>query len=199
MILRALATLALLALLGLNWVMPFSPMGVRGSENKVRADVTSQLLIGKKLPPLELVGLDGRTVTGEDLRGHRVLLTFERSADWCPYTKTRLLELREAFGQTSDLRIVWVMSDAQINDRTRSLIGELGLADRILFLADPKSRLIRELGILKENPEAIEIGVPHPTTLVLDRSGTVQFVDVRENYHIWLDPKALTEVLGRVK
>jgi cytochrome oxidase Cu insertion factor (SCO1/SenC/PrrC family) len=82
MILRALATLALLALLGLNWVMPVSPMGVRGSENKVRADVTSQLLIGKKLPPLELVGLDGRTVTGEDLRGHRVLLTFERSADW---------------------------------------------------------------------------------------------------------------------
>jgi peroxiredoxin len=109
------------------------------------------------------------------------------------------VELREAFAQTDDLRIVWVMSDAQINDRTRSLIGELGLADRILFLADPKSRLIRELGILKENPEAIEIGVPHPTTLVLDRSGTVQFVDVRENYHIWLDPKALTEVLSAVK
>ena len=84
------------------------------------------------------------------------------------------MELREAFDATGDLRIVWVMSDAQINDRTRSLIGELGLADRILFLADPKSQLIRELGILKEDPESIEVGVPHPTTIVLDRTGTVQ-------------------------
>lgn len=109
------------------------------------------------------------------------------------------MELREAFAKTPDLRIVWVMSDAQINDRSRIFIDELGLADRILFLADPKSRLIRELGILKGDPESIEVGVPHPTTLVLDRNGTVQFLDVRENYHFWLDPTAMTEVLARLK
>jgi peroxiredoxin len=91
------------------------------------------------------------------------------------------------------------MSAAQINERTRAFIDELGLASRILFLADPKSRLIQELGILKANPESIEIGVPHPTTLVVDRSGTIQFVDVRENYHFWLDPKALTDVLARLE
>ena len=109
------------------------------------------------------------------------------------------MELREAFAKTPDLRIVWVMSDAQINDRSRTFIDELGLADRILFLADPKSQLIRELGILKDDPESIEVGVPHPTTLVLDRTGTVQFLDVRENYHLWLDPTAVTEVLARLK
>lgn len=68
-----------------------------------------------------------------------------------------------------------------------------------MFLADPKSRLIRELGILKEDPEGIEIGVPHPTTLVLDKAGVVQFVDVRENYHIWLDPVAMADVLSRLE
>ncbi len=107
------------------------------------------------------------------------------------------MELREAFDDTPDLRIVWVMSDAQINDRARAFIDELGLADRILFLSDPKSQLIRELGILKADPESIEVGVPHPTTIVLDESGTIQFVDVREDFHIWLDPSALTEVLAR--
>ncbi len=103
------------------------------------------------------------------------------------------------FAATPDLRIIWVMSDAQINQRSRIFVDELGLADRILFLADPKSQLIRDLGILKENPEAIEIGVPHPTTLVLDREGIVQFVDVRENYHFWLDPEALADVLARLE
>lgn len=95
--------------------------------------------------------------------------------------------------------IVWVMSEAQINERSRVFIDELGLAERILFLSDPKSQLIRDLGILKENPEAIEKGVPHPTTLLLDRSGIVQFVDVRENYHFWLDPAALSDVLARLE
>ena len=91
------------------------------------------------------------------------------------------------------------MSDAQINDRSRIFIDELGLADRILFLADPKGQLIKDLGILKENPESIELGVPHPTTLVLDHEGIIQFVDVRENYHFWLDPEAMKDVLARLE
>jgi peroxiredoxin len=109
------------------------------------------------------------------------------------------VELRKAFDDTPDLRIVWVMSDVQINERTRVFIDELGLADRILFLADPKSELIRELGILKPSPESIEVGVPHPTTLLLDRSGTIQFVDIRKDFHIWLDPSALNDVLSRLE
>jgi peroxiredoxin len=109
------------------------------------------------------------------------------------------VELRKVFEETPDLRIIWVMSDAQINERSRIFIDELGLADRILFLADPKSQLIRDLGILKEDPEDIELGVPHPTTLVLDKEGVVQFVDVRENYHFWLDPAAMSDVLVRLE
>jgi peroxiredoxin len=109
------------------------------------------------------------------------------------------VELREAFEATPDLRIVWVMSEAQINERSRIFVGELGLAERILFLSDPKSQLIRDLGILKQNPEMMEKGVPHPTTLVLDEAGIVQFVDVREDFHFWLDPAALSDVLARLE
>ncbi len=82
MILRALATLVLVGLLGLNLAMPGSSMSHRGAENKVRNDVTSRLLVGQKLPELKLVDFDGRSITREDLLGHRVLLTFERSVDW---------------------------------------------------------------------------------------------------------------------
>ncbi len=82
MILRGLATLLLMALFLLNLALPTTSIGRRGSETEVRADVTSELLIGKRLPPLELLGFDGRVFTREDLLGHRVLLTFERSVDW---------------------------------------------------------------------------------------------------------------------
>jgi hypothetical protein len=81
-ILRSLATLVLVALLGLNLAMPGSSAGQRGAENKVRNDITSRLLVGQQLPALELVDFNGRSITHQDLLGHRVLLTFERSVDW---------------------------------------------------------------------------------------------------------------------
>ena len=198
MILRALASLVLLALLGLNILLPSQPVTARGPENRVRNDVETALAIGSSLPPFELRDLGGRVHTREDLLGHRVLLTFERSVDWCPFTKSRLVELRDAFRATPDLEIVWVMSDTQINERTRVFIAELGLADRILFLVDPKSSLIRQLGILKPDAESIEIGVPYPTTLLLDRAGKIRFLDVRENFHFWLDPRALADALAKL-
>jgi hypothetical protein len=82
MILRALATIVLLGLFGLNLYLPSSSLGRRGNEMQVRQDVSTELALGRTLPPMELVGLDGREVTGDDLLGHRVLLTFERSVDW---------------------------------------------------------------------------------------------------------------------
>jgi hypothetical protein len=82
MILRGLATLAILALLGLNIMLPSTSIGRRGTEAKVRSDVENHIALGQRLPELKLVGLDGRAYTREDLLGHRVLLTFERSVDW---------------------------------------------------------------------------------------------------------------------
>ena len=82
MILRSVATIALLGLLGLNAMLPSTMMGRRGTEARARADVESQLALGRGLPELELVGLDGRVYSREDLLGRRVLLTFERSVDW---------------------------------------------------------------------------------------------------------------------
>ena len=82
MILRFLATLVLLGLLGLNWALPSTSIGRRGVESASRVDAESQIALGERLPELSLLALDGRIHTREDLLGHRVLLTFERSADW---------------------------------------------------------------------------------------------------------------------
>ena len=45
MILRSVATIALLGLFGLNFYLPSTSMGRRGSEVRVRQDVLSELVI----------------------------------------------------------------------------------------------------------------------------------------------------------
>jgi hypothetical protein len=82
LILRLLATLAVLGLFALNAVLPTAAWTARGTEEQARVDFDTRLSIGSVLPTLELFDLEGRRHTREDLRGHRVLLTFERSVDW---------------------------------------------------------------------------------------------------------------------
>ncbi|NNL67847.1 MAG: redoxin domain-containing protein [Myxococcales bacterium] len=55
----------------------------RGSEAAVRSEVEGAAgRLGEPLPDFTLPDLDGDAVTLSQLRGHRVLLTFERSVDW---------------------------------------------------------------------------------------------------------------------
>jgi len=109
------------------------------------------------------------------------------------------VELRDALADATDLQIVWVMAKRQYNARTDRFVDDHGLRARLHFWADPDSRAIDALGLRRANPEPIEEGVPHPTTLLVDRAGIVRFVDVREDYHLWLDPQTLREALARLR
>jgi cytochrome oxidase Cu insertion factor (SCO1/SenC/PrrC family) len=81
--LRWLATAGMGVLLILDFWLPSSGLARRGSEATVRADVADALVqVGDRLPPLELLDLEGRPLALADFRGHPLLLTFERSVDW---------------------------------------------------------------------------------------------------------------------
>jgi cytochrome oxidase Cu insertion factor (SCO1/SenC/PrrC family) len=80
---RALATAAIAALLALDLALPALPIFHRGTEPRVRDDVPGALTgVGQLMPDFTLPDLDGVPVRLADLRGQRVLLTFERSVDW---------------------------------------------------------------------------------------------------------------------
>lgn len=108
------------------------------------------------------------------------------------------MELRETFRDEPDLEIVYVVPDNQWNDKSARFVDGLGLRDRILFALDPGSAAIDLLGLRRPNTESIEEGVPHPSTFLLDRNGVIRLVDVREDYHIWLDSEVLREALSSV-
>ena len=81
--LRWLATAGILLLLALDGALPSTPVGRRGNDAQVRADVASaSVRVGEKLPDFELRDIDGTPLRLADLRGQRVLITFERSVDW---------------------------------------------------------------------------------------------------------------------
>ena len=51
--------------------------------------------IGQAVPDFRLVDQCGRTWTRDSLMGpNGLMLVFSRSADWCPYCKTQMLELQ---------------------------------------------------------------------------------------------------------
>lgn len=91
------------------------------------------------------------------------------------------------------------MADNQFNERTLHFIDELGLRERVHFLSDEHSTVIALLGLSVADPEPIEAGVPHPTTYLIDREGIVRFADVREDFHIWLDPRVVVEQLASLR
>lgn len=90
------------------------------------------------------------------------------------------------------------MADEQINRKTLWFIDGNGLREQVRFLRDPQSVVIDRLHLRRPNPEPIEQGVPHPATYVLDRDGVIRFVDVREDFHFWLDPEAVLEALAAI-
>ena len=105
------------------------------------------------------------------------------------------MELRDALAEFPDLVVLYVMAANQINTKAQRFIDEAGLRDRVRFLSDPESLVIERLGLRRENPEPIEEGVAHPATYLLDEEGRVVLMDVRTDFHIWLDPQVVVAAL----
>ncbi len=81
--LRWLATAVIGLLLVLDLALPHTALGRRGSEARSRDEVpAAKGRLGAVLPELSLTDLSGAPFRLSELRGHRVLLTFERSLDW---------------------------------------------------------------------------------------------------------------------
>jgi len=80
---RVLASVVLVGLLALDFALPRLEVLRQGRDMVARADVEGAVAqVGEPMPDFTLPDLDGVPVTLSDLRGHRVLLTFERSVDW---------------------------------------------------------------------------------------------------------------------
>ncbi len=108
------------------------------------------------------------------------------------------MELRNTFRDEPDLLLVYVVADNQWNAKSALFVDGHRMRERIVFAVDPGSRSIDQLALRRQNAESLEEGVPHPATFLIDRSGVVRFVDVREDFHVWIDSGFLKTALAAV-
>ena len=103
--------------------------------------------------------------------------------------------------QRADTEILAVSIDApeMLDMMVDRIIADGGLdpadAPDFSFLSDPGHRVIGRYGIL--NPDD-ERGIPHPTTLVLDREGVVRWKFIETNYRVRPTNDMILEALAAI-
>ena len=89
------------------------------------------------------------------------------------------------------------MSGGQVDPKARKFIADHRLAP-FVFLVDDDHRVIDQFGIFNNHPDnAIEKGVPHPTTYVLDRDGVIKLKDSRKDFRTWLKSSMIQDALAQ--
>ena len=129
---------------------------------------------GSTVPEFSLPDQSGKTRTLQSLMGPKgLILVFSRSADWCPYCKTQLIEIQSRLADTrqNGLAVAVVTYDPV------SVLAEFAARRAIDFplLSDQGSAVIKRYGILNTtvDPSNAQFGYPFPGTFILDRRGVV--------------------------
>ena len=182
-------------------VATFAIQDVRAQSVVPRAKIDVSALgpqVGQRVPDFRLSDQFGRTQTLHSIMGAKgAMLVFIRSADWCPYCKTQLIELQS---RVQDLKAkgfgVAVISYDPV-EILSAFTKQYGIS--FFMLSDVGSQTIRRYGIL--NTVAMELagpnakdpaladdiktyvsvfggnarmaGIAFPGTFMLDRSGHV--------------------------
>lgn len=130
--------------------------------------------VGSTVPDFSLPDQNGRTRTLRSLMGPKgLMLVFSRSADWCPYCKTQLVEIQ---GRLEELRRGG-LGVAVITYDSVEVLADFGRRRQVTLplLSDKGSAVIRRYGILNTtvDPKNENFGYPFPGTFMLDTRGVV--------------------------
>lgn len=154
--------------------------------------------VGERVPDFRLTDQNGTVRTLTSIMGRRgAMLVFVRSADWCPYCKTQLLELQSRASELEHQGLGLATISYDSRDILAAFAGQHGIT--FPMLADPDSETITRYGLLNTvaaeafgptssdpgvqadirryisevRPSASMQGMAYPGTLVLDRNGRV--------------------------
>lgn len=157
------------------------------------------IAVGATLQSFTLSDATGAPTTLDQLveTGPAVIVFYR--GGWCPHCNVALRTYqRELLPEMASSGARLVAISPQAPDQSLSTAEKAGL--EFTVLSDPASRLAREIGIAFEQPHEVldahrKLGLdlaqvntegstqlPRPTVLIVDKSRTVRFVDVRPDY-----------------
>ena len=165
--------------------------------------------VGATVPDFSLADQQGKTRTLQSVMGPKgAMIVFYRSADWCPYCKTQLLELQSQYDtlRKDGLGLVGISYDSQ------EILASFSKQHGITFplLSDVGSETIKRYGILNTvaeeglgpngtDPDVVaqvklyvsanganerQRGIPFPGTFIVDRAGRVKARFFEDSYTV---------------
>lgn len=140
---------------------------------------------GDSVPTISLSDQNGVVQTWDGLYGKKgVVVVFYRSAAWCPYCQSQLIELgrnKEKFDREG-YNLVGVSYDSV--EKLKKFDNKFN--PDFPLLSDEGSRLIEEFGIMDDSHKegSFAFGVPKPAIYVVRKNGIIQSVLSEEGYKI---------------
>ncbi len=144
--------------------------------------------------PLRATDQHGNPQTLSSLMGEKgVALFFVRSADWCRFCKSQLVDVNEHLPEFRELGISVVSISVDEVGLTATFASNEDIG--YTMLADPEGDINEALGIRDEQYPvgSAQFGVPRPTLYVLDTSGTIRLRYMEPTYRTRPDLDAVLE------
>jgi len=157
--------------------------------------------VGEPAPDLgSTIAVTAEGVTAPAGEQGRVLV-FVRSADWCPFCKTQLLELEEIAATLAEMG--WALE--AISYDSPEILSEFANDNGLSFTlrSDEGSEVITAFGLLNTDVRegSRSYGIPHPAVVYVRKDGTVAAVMRHEGFRVRPSVDAVTkaaEMLNQV-
>lgn len=148
-------------------------------------DSQQALAQGDQIPAFSLQDQNGDTQSASDLYGDKgAVIVFYRSADWCPYCQSQLIELgrnKEKF-YNEGYNLVGISYDSV--EKLKKFDSKFNPA--FPLLSDKGSTTIKAFGMMDDSHKegSFAFGVPKPAIYVVAKNGVIQSVLREEGYKI---------------
>lgn len=127
---------------------------------------------GQKAIEFRLPDQVGREHTLASLAGPKgTMLVFSRSAAWCPYCRSQMVELQRELATIRQQGYGVAVITYDSADVLKEFADKYGVTYPLL--SDAGSKTITAWGLLNKEATGRSAGIPHPGTFVIDRSGVV--------------------------
>lgn len=166
---------ALLPLLfGAGTVVAQDERAIPSLRETERPSTNIGLAVGEHIPEFHALDQDSKLQTFDSIRGPKgAVLYFYRSADWCIYCRSQLVETeisREVLTKNG-FGVIGVSYDSP------AILKEFATAQKIQYplLSDPESKMIRDFKVLDATllPTDPGYGVPYHGSYIVDENGLV--------------------------
>jgi peroxiredoxin len=141
--------------------------------NALWGEVQGGLQPGMKIPAIQLKDQDGNDRNFDSLEGpNGLLLLFNRSADWCPFCKSQMIDLESArqHFEEKGIRVATITYDSP------AILKAFAQRRNIHYtmLSDPDSKTIDAFGIRNQDAKGHEAGIAIPNFYWIGRDGIIR-------------------------